>query len=398
VLDQREMRQTDVIIVGGGLAGSLAAAMLGRKGIATVLIDPHEVYPPELRCEKLDAGQVAILKKTGLAEFVLAQTAFARNLDVVRHDRVVDSKPGMQQGIMYHNLVNTLRAAIPPSVERIKGKVNAVATTPTLQTVTLSTGEEITGRLVVLSNGLNLGLRESLGMAREVISPTHSVTLGFDLKPVGRPSFDFEALTYYPRRPSEKAAYLTLFPVPGAMRANYIVYREMIDPWLARMRKEPHAALLEAIPRLEEVIGPFEVTGEVWIRPADLYQTRNVEQPGVVLAGDAFATSCPAGGTGPGKVFTDVERLCNRYVPEWLGSEGMGAEKVAAFYADPDKLAYDAYSRDRAFSLKATSIDPGLQWAARRWGKFALRALIGAARRLRTRATPAVAPGVEAHS
>ena len=47
------MRYTDVAIVGGGLAGSTAAAMLGRAGISAVLIDPHVTYPPELRCEKL---------------------------------------------------------------------------------------------------------------------------------------------------------------------------------------------------------------------------------------------------------------------------------------------------------------------------------------------------------
>jgi len=44
------MRHTDVLIVGGGLAGSLTAAMLGRKGISAVVVDPHETYPAELRC------------------------------------------------------------------------------------------------------------------------------------------------------------------------------------------------------------------------------------------------------------------------------------------------------------------------------------------------------------
>ena len=49
-----DMRETDVAIVGGGLAGSTAAAMLGRAGIPAVLIDPHPTYPPDFRCEKLD--------------------------------------------------------------------------------------------------------------------------------------------------------------------------------------------------------------------------------------------------------------------------------------------------------------------------------------------------------
>jgi 2-polyprenyl-6-methoxyphenol hydroxylase-like FAD-dependent oxidoreductase len=379
------MRQTDVLIVGGGLSGSLAAAMLGRKGIATVVVDPHESYPAELRCEKLDAGQIAVLMKTGLGETVLARTALASELDVVRMDRVVDRKPGLQRGIMYADLVNTVRAAIPAAVERIKGKVNAIANSDDRQVVTLSDGEEILARLVVLANGLNLSLRESLGMAREIISPVHSVTIGFDMKPVGRTAFDFQGFTYYPRRTSDRFAYLTLFPVPGAMRANFMVYREMTDPWFATLRKTPREALLQLIPKLEQIIGPFEVTNQLWVRPADLYQTTGVKKPGVVLVGDAFATSCPAAGTGTGKVFTDVERLCNRYIPEWLATGGMAASKIAAFYADPEKQAYDTYSRDLAFSLKSTSIDPGLRWAFRRWGKFLARWAIGTVRKLRNR-------------
>src|SRR6266576_718820 len=49
----KPMRYTDIAIVGGGLAGSTAAAMLGRAGIPAILIDPHPVYPPDFRVEKL---------------------------------------------------------------------------------------------------------------------------------------------------------------------------------------------------------------------------------------------------------------------------------------------------------------------------------------------------------
>ena len=56
-----QLRHTDVVIAGGGLAGSLAAAMLGRAGIADALVDPHPVYPPDFRCEKLDGTQLQTL-------------------------------------------------------------------------------------------------------------------------------------------------------------------------------------------------------------------------------------------------------------------------------------------------------------------------------------------------
>jgi 2-polyprenyl-6-methoxyphenol hydroxylase-like FAD-dependent oxidoreductase len=390
------MRNTDIVIVGGGLAGSVAAAMLGRKGIAAILVDPHEVYPPELRCEKIDAGQIEILRKTGLADVVFPQTALASELDVVRMDRLVDRKPGLQRGIMYDNLVNSIRGAIAPPVERIRGKVSSVATSDDRQTVVLSTGEEISARLVVLANGLNLSLRESLGMGREMLAPVHSITIGFDVTPVGRSSFPFQALTYYPPGTAEKYAYLTLFPIKGATRANFMVYRDMTDPWFARVRKEPKAAMLAAIPRLEEVIGPFEITNQVWVRPADLYQTTNVEQAGVVVVGDAFATSCPAAGTGSGKVYNDVEILCNRYIPEWLKSDGMGVGKITAFYADEEKRSYDAWCLKAAHTLKATSIDPAPYWALRRWAKFTLRGAIGLVRRLRGGFHEPAAPVAEA--
>ena len=89
-----------------------------------------------------------------------------------------------------------------------------------------------------------------------------------------------------------------------------------------------------------------------------------------MLVGDAFATSCPAAGTGTNKVLTDVERLCNVHIPQWLASDGMGEEKIASFYDDAVKQACDQHSAAKAYYLRALSTDAGLAWQARRWGKF----------------------------
>ena len=56
--ERRDGMRIEIAIVGGGLAGSLAAAMLGRAGRDVVLIDPHAVYPPDFRCEKLEQGHL----------------------------------------------------------------------------------------------------------------------------------------------------------------------------------------------------------------------------------------------------------------------------------------------------------------------------------------------------
>src|SRR4029079_15984992 len=165
----------------------------------------------------------------------------------------------------------------------------------------------------------------------------------------------------YAERTSDQAALVTMFPIGQVMRANLFVYRDMEDPWLSKMRGQPQDTLFELMPGLHDLAGEFAVMGPVKIRPVDLYATRGHLQPGVVLVGDAFATSCPAAGTGARKVLADVERLCNVHIPEWLKTPGMDTQKIATFYDDPVKQACDRLSIDKAHWLKAFCTDPGLQ-------------------------------------
>jgi 2-polyprenyl-6-methoxyphenol hydroxylase-like FAD-dependent oxidoreductase len=377
------MRYTDVAIVGGGLAGSTAAAMLGRAGVSALLIDPHPTYPPELRCEKLGGDQLDLLRKTGLAEPTLRATTLDGEVWEARFGYVVARKPSDQHGIMYDTLVNTMRAQIPSGVETIFGKVSRISNSDERQQVTLSSGEQISARLVVLANGLNIGLRTMLGIERQVISSCHSITLGFDVAPVGRATFDFPALTYWPKRASSRMAYLSIFPIGGAMRANLMVYRDMTDPWLSEFRQSPEATLRAMMPRLQRMMGEFKVSGPVKIRPADLCITSGYLQPGIVLAGDAFSTSCPAAGTGTTKVFTDVGRLCNVYIPQWLATEGMDAQKIAQFYDDPEKMACEARCLAKAYHLRSLSTETGLSWRVQRWARFLARLAQGTLRSIR---------------
>jgi 2-polyprenyl-6-methoxyphenol hydroxylase-like FAD-dependent oxidoreductase len=378
------MLDTDVAIVGGGLAGSTAAAMLVRAGIRAVLIDPHPIYPPDFRCEKLDASQVALLHKTGLAGPVLRAATADDEVAIARFGRLIDRRPNAQYGLFYDTLVNTIRAEIPAHAPFIHGKATAIATGPDRQTLTLSTGDTLSARLVVLANGLNIALRHQLGIGRDVLSACHSISIGFDLAPVGRRSFDFRALTYFPECVSSRMAYLTLFPIGAIMRANLFVYRDMQHAWLRQMKTAPREALQALVPSLCRLTGETEVS-DVKIRPVDLVVSTSYRQAGIVLAGDAFATSCPAAGTGCNKVLTDVELLCNHHIPRWLASAGMGADKIAAFYDDPVKVACETFSRDKAFFLRALSTETGVRWRARRLMRFVGGAGVGAMRKMRAR-------------
>ena len=393
----RHMIETDIAIVGGGLAGSTTAAMLGRAGISAVMIDPHTVYPPDFRCEKIAGPHIDALKRTGLADLVLPATTFdGEHSDgttwISRFGRLVDRRPGDQHGIMYDNFVNTMRRAIPANVPQYALKVTGITTSADRQHVTLANGEIVSARLVVLASGLNLGIRHWLGIEREVISPCHSITIGFNMKPIGRASFDFGSLTHYTERLSDKMAYITLFPIGDTMRANLFTYRGADDPWLREIRQDPVASLHKLMPNLARLTGDFEIDGPLRIRPADLYISKGHLQPGVVVVGDAFATSCPAAGTGSYKVFTDVERLCNVYIPNWLTSEGMDTAKIAAFYDDPVKRACDEFSLREAHALRSMSIDSGLIWQMHRWARFGMRFARGTLRRRLNRTQPMTLP------
>ena len=102
----------------GGLAGSTAAAMLGRAGIAAVLIDPHPVYPPDFRVEKLGGDdQLDRFFKTGIAESVLRSATY-NGETIARFGYLLDKRPSRQFGMMYDSLVNAIRAQIPSGSNR----------------------------------------------------------------------------------------------------------------------------------------------------------------------------------------------------------------------------------------------------------------------------------------
>ena len=358
------MRETEIAIVGAGLAGSLAATMLGRAGHAVTLIDPFESCRPDFRCEKLEEAHVATLRDARVLDEVLPVARHYRDIWVARLGRLAEIKPIAEYGIEYSALVNRLRALVPPGVTFVQSKVAGVSLGNERQTLTLTSGEKISARLVIGANGV---MGETVGQRRE-ISRCHSVSVGFDVE-AGK--WPFEALTYFGEDPAHRVAYLTLFPLPSGFRANLFVYRELNDPWFRRLRDNPGATIAASLPQLARLTGTLAVKGPLKIRPVDLVATDNLLRGGAVLVGDAFSTACPVSGTGAAKALLDAERLCNVYVPAWLATPGMGVEKIAQYYNDPDKRRSDAHSLRTSVFAKRAALGEGLLWTAFRWSYFA---------------------------
>src|ERR1700753_3970645 len=145
----RPMKYTDVAIIGGGLAGSTAAAMLGRASISTVLIDPHPTYPFDFRVEKLSgAEQIARFRATGLADSILPKATHDGQNWIARFGILLDKIPSQKFATAYDSLINAIRGEIPGSVQQICAKAVSVSTGKDRQKIVLSNDEEISARLV----------------------------------------------------------------------------------------------------------------------------------------------------------------------------------------------------------------------------------------------------------
>ena len=152
----------------------------------------------------------------------------------------------------------------------------------------------------------------------------------------------------------------------GRLRANLFVYRLPSEDWSRGFRADPVGVLNDQLPGLRAMLPPFAVADAPSLRPIHLYAPPERIGDGVALIGDAYSTTCPAGGGGLRKALTDIERQLT-FLPRWLAPpRGIGAADIASFYSDPWKRVSEANALRTGEVSRAMAIDPGLCWEARR--------------------------------
>lgn len=371
----------EIIIVGAGVAGAALAALLGQQGRRVIVVDPHAVCPPLFRVEKIERRQVELLRKLGLMEHLLPYTGLVSQVQGSFDGRVFKTGPIEQYGLRYEEIVNGLRAQIPPAVVSRVGRVEAVTNSDQVQRVKLAGGEQLTARLVVLASGGISGVEAGLGMRRRVLRKDQSLGLGFDFAAADSQPFPFDGLTYYAMSAATCIDYLTLFKFRNSVRANLFIFRAPGDPWVREFIQNPEAMLRRYLPKLSRITGEYRVTSKVESGRVDLYTVDHDPQPGVVLIGDAFQSACPATGMGLDKVLTDVDVLAE-CLPRWFATPGMDAGKMADFYQHPRKLEVDSIALQRSQDHRRLVMDPSLRWRIHRFLLHLKWQLIGSSARL----------------
>lgn len=355
----------DVVIVGAGLAGASAAAVLARKGVRVMLIDSRQTYPACFKAEKIEHDQAQLFRKFGMIEELLPFASRINEVISARSGEVFRVVRLEQYGIFYQDIVNAVRGQIASTATLKIGRVLDIVLGLDVARLTLMGGETIEARLIVLACGTGSKLQAGLGIRKRMIREEQSLTIGFNISRENGQPFSFDALTYYPDGIATQIAFLTLFPIRDVMRANLFVYRSPGEEWVKRFKHEPYEELMRALPELIRFTGPCRITSRVEMYPVDLYGVSGHIQPGLVLIGDAYQSVCPTTGTGLSKVLTDVDVL-SECVPKWLRTPGMGNEKLSEYYAHPRKTACDMKSIREAQYCRALFTNSSYLWQTHR--------------------------------
>ena len=309
----------DVLIVGAGLAGSASATVLARRGLSVTVIDPYAEFPPLFRAEKIEPDQAALLQSLGLLDKVKQKARIISEIIHGRAGRMLRRRQIEQFGISYCDIVNQVRAQIP-----------------------------------------------ELGVEKRMVKEELSMAFGFMLERTDGQAFPFDAVTYYTGTLADKVGYVTLFRMGNAMRANIFAYWPAKDATTKELLREPATALPRLLPGLDQLIGSYAVQGKIEPFKIDLYRMQHCARAGMVLIGDAYQSVCPSTGMGLSKVLTDVEVLCNEFVPRWMAAGSIATSDVAAFYAHERKNAVDDRALHLALAGRDSVLATSLRWRVQR--------------------------------
>jgi 2-polyprenyl-6-methoxyphenol hydroxylase-like FAD-dependent oxidoreductase len=366
LFDPPGARSADVVIVGGGISGTLAATALGRAGHNVCLVDRYATYPVDFRAEHLDGPQIDQLRRLGVLDALTLGLYRGETVALARAGHIIGVGETINYGLSYEVLVNRARALLPSNVQRVTGRVVNIETSDTVQRVRLSEGRTLEGRLIVLATGQGQALAKQTGITRHLVRAAHSLTFGFDIEPVEGSGFQHSFLVYQREKIGDRIDYLAAFTMGGTTRVNLFTYRDYRDAWTQAFLGDPGKGLAETLPGLSSVIGAYRAVGPVVARPIDLYRAEGYRRDGIVMIGDAFQAACPATGMGMVRLLTDIEQLTAVHVPRWLETPGMSAAKIWTFYDDPVKRACDEKAMHDSEYRRSVSIETTLRWRLHR--------------------------------
>jgi 2-polyprenyl-6-methoxyphenol hydroxylase-like FAD-dependent oxidoreductase len=313
----------DVVIAGGGIAGSALGAVLAREGVAVAVLERDLVPIDRVRGEYMAPWGVIELRRLGLYDALVgAGGVFARfgvpydeNLPgemavpfTLKFTDLVPEVPGalcMSHPAMCRALAEQAEAA---GAVFLRGVENIEVTAGAPPHISFNHGGqrmEWTPRLIVGADGRNSRVRQQLGFTVHA-DPPHNLLGGMLVEGVPDWPQDTQVIG------TEGRAHFLIFPQGGDRVRLYLCYdfadkstyagpqrQQKLIETIAGLTCLPQAAMIAA----SRPIGPFNSFSneDHWID--------DPTAPGVVLAGDAAGHNDPITGQGLSIALRDVRLL-----------------------------------------------------------------------------------------
>jgi flavin-dependent dehydrogenase len=295
----------DVIVVGAGPAGAIAAIVLARAGARVRVLD-RAVFPRDKMCgDSLNPGAIRLLARHGLDEAVTARGLPVEGMLLTGPGgaAVEGRYPGgvLGRSILRRELdLLLLEAAIAAGARveqgvRVTGPIVDGAGGSRMVHGVVTAGEktasvERRAPVVIAADGRHSGLAFQLGLARHPGRPRRWA-IGAYFEGVG-------GLTTLGEMHIRRGAYIGVAAVPGGLTNACLVVPETTAKDLMR---DPAAALDERLRSDHQLSGRFaaarRVTKATVLGPLAV-ETTGAGLPGLLLAGDAAGFIDPMTGDG----------------------------------------------------------------------------------------------------
>jgi 2-octaprenyl-6-methoxyphenol hydroxylase len=300
----------EIAVVGGGLAGRVAALAFGMNGFDTLLVAPDE-GPTDQRTTALMDQSIAFVERLGLWHRLQAVTAPLATMQIIdATGRLLQAPPvsfrASEIGLSAfgYNIPNAPFLALldeaiaerPNVTRRVASVSNAVAGAESVA-LALSDGERVEAQLVVAADGRHSLLRDAAGIGVNRLSyPQTAVVLNFAHdRPHGGVSTEFHTRT----------GPFTQVPLPGNRSSLVWVVTPAEAAEIVQLPGEVLGRRIEA--RMQSMLGKVRVesTPQAW--PLSALTARRFGIGRIVLMGEAAHVFPPIGAQGLNLSLRDIE-------------------------------------------------------------------------------------------
>ena len=313
------MTDCDALVIGGGPAGSTAAACLVRRGRSVILVE-RDRHPRFHIGESLLPANMPILQRLGVLESVRNigvlklgadfPAANGRDFNVFRFSRALGSTPGFAFQVKREEFDELLfRNAAGMGADAREGtRAREIAFTPEGVTVQLDTGNEggvkVRARYVIDATGRDTYLGSHLNLRRK--HPRHCSAALFahfgGVEP--RAGDDAGNISIY----SHEHGWAWMIPLRGGLFSVGIV----ADPWLMKSRRESPGEFLRhvlaGVPGASARMTGAQIVGNLHATGNYSYLCRRLTGARWIMAGDAGAFVDPIFSTGVFLAMWSAER------------------------------------------------------------------------------------------